>query len=210
MPCTPWQNWWIVRRPVTDIWYDTEFLEDGRTIELISVGMVREDTAKLYLINQDLDFGKLVGNEWVMENVVPHLPVRMRADECPEWDYEHKDFFRVNSRWRIKAAVKEFVLQYPEPVLWADYGAYDHVVLAQLFGRMIDLPDGFPMWTGDLQQEAARLGYPKLEPDETVGQRPHHALADAEDLRWKHLELRGIEEQRLWEVSQDQRRSLQN
>jgi hypothetical protein len=179
---------------VTDIWYDTEFLEDGHTIELISIGMVREDGARLYMINQELDFGKLLANDWVMENVVPHLPIRLGADGVPEWYLQHKDMPRAVTRRYIQNYVKDFVLELPEPVLWADYGAYDHVVLAQLFGRMIDLPDGFPMWTGDLQQEAARLGYPKLDLDETIGQNEHHALADAEDLRWKHAKLRGIGE----------------
>jgi hypothetical protein len=181
---------------MTDIWYDTEFLEDGHTIELISIGMVREDMAKLYLINGEFDLGKLLRHDWLMENVFPHLPAKLEEDGMPVWDFDHEDarIGRLYPRWRIRAAVKDFVLQLPAPVLWADYGAYDHVVLCQLFGRMIDLPDGFPMWTGDVQQEAQRLGYPVLPLDETVGVNEHHALADAEDLRWKHLKLRGIEE----------------
>lgn len=28
------------------IWFDTEFIEDGKTIDLISIGMVREDAAR--------------------------------------------------------------------------------------------------------------------------------------------------------------------
>lgn len=32
------------------------------------------------------------------------------------------------------------------------YGAYDHVALCWLFGKMIDLPKGFPMYTIDLKQ----------------------------------------------------------
>lgn len=32
------------------------------------------------------------------------------------------------------------------------YGSYDHVVFCWLFGRMIDLPKGFPMYTRDLKQ----------------------------------------------------------
>lgn len=34
--------------------------------------------------------------------------------------------------------------------------AYDHVALCWLFGKMIDLPKGFPMYTIDLQQELDR------------------------------------------------------
>ena len=36
--------------------------------------------------------------------------------------------------------------------LYAYYGSYDHVALCWLFGKMIDLPAGFPMFTNDLKQ----------------------------------------------------------
>ena len=62
----------------------------------------------------------------------------------------------------------------------ADYGAYDHVVLCQLFGRMIDLPDGVPMFTNDLQQELRRRGNPPL-PEQAAG--VHNALEDARHLK---------------------------
>lgn len=41
-----------------------------------------------------------------------------------------------------------------EPItLFGYYSAYDHVALCWLFGKMIDLPKGFPMYTIDLKQE---------------------------------------------------------
>lgn len=36
--------------------------------------------------------------------------------------------------------------------LYGYYSAYDHVALSWLFGKMIDLPKGFPMYTIDLKQ----------------------------------------------------------
>lgn len=41
--------------------------------------------------------------------------------------------------------------------LYGYYSAYDHVVLSWLFGKMIDLPPGFPMYTRDLKQELDNL-----------------------------------------------------
>ena len=35
------------------IWFDTEFIEDGKTIDLISIGMVRQDSATLYFELRD-------------------------------------------------------------------------------------------------------------------------------------------------------------
>lgn len=41
---------------------------------------------------------------------------------------------------------------YPEPEFYTYYGAYDWVVFCWLFGKMIDLPKGFPMYSKDLKQ----------------------------------------------------------
>ncbi|MFN3005118.1 3'-5' exoribonuclease domain-containing protein [Mycolicibacterium wolinskyi] len=72
--------------------------------------------------------------------------------------------------------------------LWAYYAAYDHVALAQLWGRMIHLPNGIPMWTNDLQQEMVRLGIDDDEIPRAEGYE-HHALDDA---RWNWQVLREI------------------
>ena len=53
---------------------------------------------------------------------------------------------------------KETVENYEEvkhllnPQFYGYYSAYDHVALCWLFGNMIDLPKGFPMYTIDLKQ----------------------------------------------------------
>ncbi|AGO48591.1 Rnase H [Cellulophaga phage phi46:3] len=41
---------------------------------------------------------------------------------------------------------------YPTPVFYAYYADYDWVVFCWLFGKMIDLPKGFPMYCNDLKQ----------------------------------------------------------
>lgn len=55
---------------------------------------------------------------------------------------------------------------------------YDWVVLCQLFGTMMQLPKGWPMYCRDLRQalDAKNLGYIR-QPDDAR----HHALDDA---RW--------------------------
>lgn len=145
------------------IYYDTEFLEDGKTIELISIGMVTEEGDAYYAVNRDLPMVRIAQHAWLMDNVVPHLPV---FDDDP----------RFKSREQIAKDVTDLVLSVPDPQLWAWYGAYDHVVLCQLFGSMIDLPMGFPMWTNDLRQEVNYPGAPRLPQQENS---KHDALADA-------------------------------
>jgi hypothetical protein len=51
---------------------DTEFIEDGKTIDLISIGIVAEDGRRYYAINRDCDFSK--ASQWVKDNVINQLP----------------------------------------------------------------------------------------------------------------------------------------
>jgi hypothetical protein len=48
---------------------------------------------------------------------------------------------------------KEAVWKVNEPVFYAYYADYDWVVFCWIFGKMNDLPSGFPMYCKDLKQE---------------------------------------------------------
>lgn len=182
------------------IYYDTEFIEDGRTIDLVSIGMVAEDGRELYAVNEDIASGPLYDqickHQWLMENVVPHLPLSTGQTGSQKGHGKlstgsaYNGFFNLDMasndvmpRRMIRNAVRDFIGATPEPELWAWYGAYDHVALCQLWGRMIDLPKGVPMWTNDLKQECVRLGNPSM-PKQAEGE--HNALADA-----RHNQLMG-------------------
>lgn len=174
---------------MTKIYYDCEFLEDGSTIELISIGMVAEDGREYYAVNSDAPWDRIREHDWLVRNVVPSLPLRSRPGldkylahppslhPKPPFDVQidTRDV-RVKPHWVIANEVRDFILSTPDVELWAWYGAYDHVALCQLFGRMIDLPKGVPMFTCDLKQECARLGDPRV-PEQASG--AHNALADA-------------------------------
>lgn len=140
------------------IWFDTEFIEDGSTIDLISIGMVREDDHYLYLENGQCHLGR--ASQWVRDNVLPHLTGGIA----------------VMSRREIAEAVMRFAEEKPE--FWGYYADYDWVALCQLYGTMMDLPKGWPMFCMDIKQECMRLGNPRLP---EVGKNEHNALADA---RW--------------------------
>lgn len=192
---------------MTRIWYDTEFLEDGKTIDLISIGMVREDDRTYYAVNSDVNWAAILKHDWLLRNVVPHLPLdyRRTLDEYLTTNYKAgisgsfppllnlTDTY-VKPHQVIASEVRDFILAVPDPQLWAWYAAYDHVVLCQLWGPMTRLPKGVPMWTGDVKQEAERLGNPDLSPG-AVGFHPvneHDALADAWLTRVRHLYLMNL------------------
>lgn len=173
---------------MTRVYYDTEFREDGRTIDLLSIGLVREDGPEYYAVVSDADWDAVHNDKWLLQNVWPGMPVRgLRTkfrtvvhggvEEYVETaGFLDKSSSLVKPKWVIANEVRDFLTATPDLELWAWYGAYDHVALAQLWGRMIELPKGIPMWTNDLKQEAERLGNPQL-PVQTEGQ--HNALEDA-------------------------------
>lgn len=170
-----------------DIDYDCEFATTNPVIDLVSIALADSSTgATYYAINAACDRDALLTNPWLMDNVVPTLPLTRGTDGVSDlllWDPDLPDFDKVKSRAQIATEIRDFVLgtdpDNPRPVrLWADYGAYDHVALCQLFGTMTDLPAGFPMWTHDLRQEIERLGLTDADlPQQQTGQ--HNALADA-------------------------------
>lgn len=154
------------------IFFDTEFIEDGRTIDLISIGMVRDDGATYYAEIAECDHSK--ADAWVQANVLPHL----RGPMLP----------------REKVAADIIAFAGDSPQFWAYYGAYDWVVLCQLFGRMIDLPKGWPMFCRDVKQLCNDLGNPTLPLQMTT---KHHALSDAHWTRATCLfleQMRGSDE----------------
>jgi hypothetical protein len=151
--------------------YDCEFIEDGRTIELVSIGAVGEDGREFYAVSTEFDPARAI--DWVRRNVLDKLP--------PPGD----------KAWRSLQQIREdllaFLLGPAEPIeLWAWMAAYDHVALCQLWGDMRALPRPIPRFTHELRQRWEDVGSPQLPgapPDQ------HDALADARHnlARWRVL-----------------------
>lgn len=161
------------------IFYDCEFVERGRElpIQLVSIGMVDEDGRRLYRINEEC-LSAVTRHPWLNKFVVPFLPIATPVQGIFEWDTKHEEYEFVSALDRLAADVLEFIRAVPNPELWAYYGAYDHVVLCQLFGSMAELPAGVPMFTHDLQQHWEMFGYGRPLPAEPWN--AHHAMYDAE------------------------------
>jgi hypothetical protein len=155
--------------------YDCEFIEDGRLIDLVSIGVVDEHGREYYAVSTEFDDTRAV--PWVRRNVLDKLP----SPSDKAW----------RSRERIRDDLREFLL---EPLradkddsieLWAWFAAYDHVALAQLWGAMPALPREIPRFTKDLRQLWDDLGQPPLP---TADGR-HDALVDARHnlARWETM-----------------------
>ncbi|WP_031467702.1 polyadenylate-specific 3'-exoribonuclease AS [Sciscionella sediminilitoris] len=157
--------------------YDCEFIEDGETIELVSVGAVDENGREFYAVSTEFDPDR--AGSWVRANVLDKLP--SPGDKA--W----------RSRERIRADFHAYLTEPGEPVeLWAWIAAYDHVAIAQLWGAMPALPREIPRFTRELRQRWEDVGRPKLPYPPADA---HDALADARHnlARWKVIEQRRAE-----------------
>jgi hypothetical protein len=144
--------------------YDTEFIDDGYTIELISIGVVAEDGREYYAVSTE--FNPERAGKWVRTNVLPKLPP-------------------LSSKlWRSRVQIRNdletfFDIDGPEPIeLWAWVGAYDHVALCQLWGPMTHLPPRIPRFTHELRQLWEAHGSPRMP---RRSDNVHDALVDARD-----------------------------
>lgn len=149
--------------------FDTEFIERGPQypIELISIGVVAEDGREYYAISTE--FNPAHASPWVVVNVLSHLTGSSKTLK------------------EIRRDLIEFCGE--KPVFWSYYCDYDWVVLCQIFGTMMDLPEGWPMFCMDLKQLAVSEGNPILPdlPDATE----HHALSDAREIKYRYDWLMG-------------------
>jgi hypothetical protein len=142
---------------------DTEFMESGphRPIDLISIGIVAEDGREYYAVSAE--FNPESATDWLKANVLPHLQGERR----------------IGLR-----GIAGDILTFCDPTLhgkpefWGYYADYDWVVFCQVFGTMMDLPKGWPMYCRDLKQLCDALGNPKLPKQDST---EHNALNDA---RW--------------------------
>lgn len=111
---------------------------------------------------------------WIRENVLrPIFTYLLNKDVNKKYydytgkkgEFTYKNLKRLINMYgytnaEIAEKVKEFVghdlpeyqLKNNLPEFYGYYADYDHVALCWLFGKMIDLPEGFPMYTIDLKQ----------------------------------------------------------
>lgn len=159
---------------------DTEFHEHKRpvkflgitiakvwTIDLISIGIICEDGRSYYAINRDLNLKYAKKNKWLKENVLDKLPPRRAL--LPSNGGSPR-IYQESMKWLPMEQIKQEVIDFcggrPDsdeggsfytypfgmPEFYGYYSDYDWVVFCWLFGTMMDLPNGFPMFCIDLKQ----------------------------------------------------------
>jgi hypothetical protein len=160
---------------------DTEFIEGfhkplfGKRrhfIDLISIGIVAEDGREYHAISTE--FNPKDADQWVKDNVISKLPERnvsfydsprMRqesllwksnkriAEDIVSFVYPKQSANFKDAKAEFLQRTKSYGWGGEQPSFYAYYADYDWVVFCSLFGRMIDLPKGFPMYCIDLKQQ---------------------------------------------------------
>lgn len=168
---------WRLSEIIMKFFIDTEFHEYKRagvdTIELISIALVAEDGREYYAVSSEYNIRDAWVNVWLRKNVLRAI---VTEDTKPLAE--------------ILRDITLFVGA-DKPEFYGYYADYDWVVFCWLFGRMIDLPDGYPMYCRDLKQtlDERAVTNPNFLSVEEIKEHPnypkaaieHHALADA---RW--------------------------
>lgn len=146
-------------------------------IDLISIGIVCEDGREYYAVSNE--FNPKDADNWVRENVIDKIEAQLFQQQ-PVFAKSHFNFSLKQllkqygkSNKQIAEEVKDFcksgvigidvnaqnniwaggqLVTRSNPEFYGYYADYDWVLFCSLFGRMIDLPKGFPMYCKDLKQ----------------------------------------------------------
>jgi hypothetical protein len=146
---------------------DTEFVEDGKTIDLISIGIIAEDGREYYAVSSEFDRAKAEAHPFVSANVLPHI-----------------EGYPQTPRAEIARQILEFVtVEGEEPEFWGDFASYDWVALCQLYGPMVNIPNTWPYFIRDVQQFRRMLGVAKFS---ASGYYEHNALGDARECKGRY------------------------
>jgi hypothetical protein len=178
---------------------DTEFVDDGKTIDLISVGIVAEDGREYYAQSLEVDARHI--DNWLFENVLSHMQACDRdvfndaeralsvLASMGRHRYGHLSCTSSDCPWRTRQQLMYEVAQFVQPdgehtpfELWGWCAGYDFVVLCQLFGKMMYLPLGWPHYIRDLQYLLDERGI-KDEDLPKQAETAHNALADARQIK---------------------------
>ncbi len=150
------------------------FVKPTFTIQLISIGIVSETGQEYYAISSDYNYND--ANDWVKEKVIKEIYNSADLEDIRDI-FKEKDFHTYSGKTNkvIAEEIRDFVYKCNHDIrpdwvanfdevsekypieFYAYFSDYDWVVFCSLFGTMMQLPKGFPMYCRDLKQDLDRI-----------------------------------------------------
>lgn len=172
------KTWFGKTKPTIDLISIGIVAEDGREYYAISKNFNLKEAWNRYDLVWEQTSGDMRNHfpdgitkkvYWIRENVLRPIYYEMIGKDIHFHNYDqmftYNNFKRLikskgKSNKQISEEVHDFCITYDvkkaveenNPKLYGYYSDYDHVALCWIFGKMIYLPKGFPMYTIDLKQ----------------------------------------------------------
>lgn len=177
------------------LYFDTEFtgLHQGTT--LISLGIISEDGRTFYA--EFTGYDKTQVTSWIQENVIENLIFKtLQMEPCADVDYKNRSVEVLGREYFVKARLAEWLRQFDSIQFVSDVCHYDFVLLAELFGGALKLPENVSAACHDINQDIAsfyhiseRVAFDKSREDiveeslQVIDGQKHNALYDAKVIK---------------------------
>jgi hypothetical protein len=141
------------RYDIKQEWYSID--ENTQSTRNVKVYWIRENVLKPIFEELSVRFWGLTnifGNKHEFEYSKLEFLINTYGKHNEEIANEIKNFVNPSKEEVNNISFSEYQEKYSKKELYGYYSSYDHVALCWLFGKMIDLPKGFPMHTIDLKQ----------------------------------------------------------
>jgi len=132
------------------IFFDTEFTGLHKNTTLISIGLVSEDNRQFYA--ELIDCDETQCDNWIKENVIKNLYIY-------DWEKRRNLYipnYHIGDRENISKVLENWFAQFDSVELVSDVCHYDMVLLIDLFGYALHIPNRVCPACYDINQDIAR------------------------------------------------------
>jgi hypothetical protein len=170
---------------INRLFLDTEFIENFTTglrprhyIDLISIALVKDSGETYSAISNEYQYED--ADDWVKANVIKPLYESLDLAAYNYIDVTNFQKYTGKPNSIIAEEIKDFVGK--DPIFYGYFADYDWVLLCSLYGRMINLPESWPMYCRDVQQIIDGENFDKDQLKQAVPQVNTHLALD--DAKW--------------------------
>jgi len=184
----------------TKLFMDLEFTGLKQDTEIISLGITSQHGYSFYAELTDFDMEKASQDQFIVENVLPHLYLDKKFESIAEnthyrdpnelkqvEDVQNNTVYFRGTLKELKSYLIDWLARFKSVEIWGDCLAYDWVLFCEIFGGALNIPQNVYYIPFDISTLFMVRG---LKPDlsredfvsgslESLGNVKHNALSDA-------------------------------